>query len=499
MTELRWDPLTGDTARLLRERVPMLPPSDFDLAGLAADTRAGCPFCPERVLAVTPRFPAALVEAGRIEVGAALLFPNLVGFAEHSSVCVYGPELHDLPLASMTAEPVADNLAAHVEIPAGSRVIRAGAAGGDGMEAGRRCRVQRPGQWVGCLTGPVGEPGDQHRPQRRGRAGAPHHLGLVVADDLVAGGPAITSRSMATSRSASVRREVRPSGRWRSRPTARRRRSRLSWATPARATRSRANSACAAEGDPDRRHVVQAPRQRRWGAGTVGPVGGLRVPSGPRARAVTAAARPSSAPARTRADHLPDPGTGQPSGIADGGDAVGEKLAHRRGPAVMDGGRAARRLLASVRCTISWRPRPRRCGAAPVRAPAPVPGPRAGREDQRGAAGRRDHPGGKRWPPHAHHRGHQRQQPLPGSVVDVVVDRPGQQAEQRMVAPVMIAEWLIGQQRGELHEACARRSGAVPTAGNGPTHSAPPTPRQPRQGLGRTSHVTSRTFEPAYP
>jgi hypothetical protein len=79
VTELRWDPLTGDTARLLRNGVPLLPAVEFDIAKLAADTRAGCPFCPERVLAVTPRFPESLVESGRIEVGGALLFPNLVG------------------------------------------------------------------------------------------------------------------------------------------------------------------------------------------------------------------------------------------------------------------------------------------------------------------------------------------------------------------------------------------------------------------------------------
>ena len=48
VTEVRWDPLTGHTARVLRDRVPLLPPSDVDLTELAAATRAGCPFCPER-------------------------------------------------------------------------------------------------------------------------------------------------------------------------------------------------------------------------------------------------------------------------------------------------------------------------------------------------------------------------------------------------------------------------------------------------------------------
>lgn len=114
VTELRWDPLTGHTARLLADPVPLLPPTQFDLTGLAADTREGCPFCPERVLAVTPRFPPGLIESGRITVGAALLFPNLVGYAEYSSVCVYSPKLHHLPLAAMTPALVADNLAAQV-------------------------------------------------------------------------------------------------------------------------------------------------------------------------------------------------------------------------------------------------------------------------------------------------------------------------------------------------------------------------------------------------
>jgi len=115
VSEVRWDPLTGHTARVLRDRVPLVPTVDGEPAQLAAQTRLGCPFCPERVREVTPCFPPALVEQGRIDVGAAVLFPNLVGYAEHSSVCVYSPALHHLPLAAMTSALVADNLAAQVE------------------------------------------------------------------------------------------------------------------------------------------------------------------------------------------------------------------------------------------------------------------------------------------------------------------------------------------------------------------------------------------------
>ena len=112
--EVRWDPLLGHPARLVRSRTPLLPRSNVDLEALAATGRQGCPFCPERVMEVTPRLRPEIHAEGRISHGEALLFPNLLSYWQHSSVSVYSPHLHFLPLDRMT-EVLMDNLVTQVE------------------------------------------------------------------------------------------------------------------------------------------------------------------------------------------------------------------------------------------------------------------------------------------------------------------------------------------------------------------------------------------------
>ncbi|HYZ78016.1 MAG TPA: hypothetical protein VE596_11650 [Gaiellaceae bacterium] len=112
--EIREDPLTGHTARLLPP-AGLLPPQDEDdLRALGEQTRAGCPFCSERVEQATPKLPARIAPEGRIRRGEALLFPNLLPYAQYSSVSVYSPERHVLRLRDLTPRLVADNLAAQV-------------------------------------------------------------------------------------------------------------------------------------------------------------------------------------------------------------------------------------------------------------------------------------------------------------------------------------------------------------------------------------------------
>src|ERR671937_2758212 len=112
--EVREDPLTGHTARLLQP-AGLMPPQDPDeLRALGERTRAACPFCPERVEAVTPKLPAEIAPEGRIRRGEALLFPNLLPYAQFSSVSVYSPERHVLPLGELTPKLVADNLAVQI-------------------------------------------------------------------------------------------------------------------------------------------------------------------------------------------------------------------------------------------------------------------------------------------------------------------------------------------------------------------------------------------------
>jgi UDPglucose--hexose-1-phosphate uridylyltransferase len=112
--ELRWDPLTGQSCRLLAEG-SLPPPVAQDVETLGARTRSSCPFCVERVERETPRFPPAVYPEGRIRIGEALLFPNLVPYAKWNSVSVYSPTRHLLRLEELTPSLIGDNLAAQVE------------------------------------------------------------------------------------------------------------------------------------------------------------------------------------------------------------------------------------------------------------------------------------------------------------------------------------------------------------------------------------------------
>jgi UDPglucose--hexose-1-phosphate uridylyltransferase len=109
--ELRWDPLTGQGCRLLPAG-SLPPPERQALEAMAAQTRARCPFCAERVEQVTPRLLPELWPEGRIRCGEALLFPNLVPYAKWSSVSIYSAERHLLRLDELTPSLVADNLTA---------------------------------------------------------------------------------------------------------------------------------------------------------------------------------------------------------------------------------------------------------------------------------------------------------------------------------------------------------------------------------------------------
>jgi UDPglucose--hexose-1-phosphate uridylyltransferase len=111
--EVRLDPLTGHSSRILPER-GLMPASDFDLAAFARESQPSCPFCPDRVDRLTPTLPPAIHPDGRIVRGEAVLFANLHAYSSHSSVSIYSPRLHYLPLQAITGPLLADNLATQV-------------------------------------------------------------------------------------------------------------------------------------------------------------------------------------------------------------------------------------------------------------------------------------------------------------------------------------------------------------------------------------------------
>ena len=111
--EVRFDPLTDHSSRILPER-GLMPANDFDLEAFARESQPRCPFCPERIAQLTPKLPPGVHPEGTIAHGEAVLFPNLHAYSSHSCVSVYSPRLHYLPLERMTARLITDNLAAQV-------------------------------------------------------------------------------------------------------------------------------------------------------------------------------------------------------------------------------------------------------------------------------------------------------------------------------------------------------------------------------------------------
>jgi UDPglucose--hexose-1-phosphate uridylyltransferase len=103
--EMRWDPLTGHSARVAHALGFQLQP--LDVQPLIDASQPTCPFCPERIFQVTPTFPADILPAGRLQRGEAVLFPNLVPYDEYSAVVVVS-QAHHVPLDAFTQAQVVD-------------------------------------------------------------------------------------------------------------------------------------------------------------------------------------------------------------------------------------------------------------------------------------------------------------------------------------------------------------------------------------------------------
>jgi UDPglucose--hexose-1-phosphate uridylyltransferase len=111
--EVRVDPLTGHSSRIVPQR-GLMPANEFDLEAFARENQPRCPFCPDRIDELTPKFPPAIHPEGRIGHGEAVLFPNLHAYSSHSCVSVYSSQLHYLPLGDMTERLIVDNLSTQV-------------------------------------------------------------------------------------------------------------------------------------------------------------------------------------------------------------------------------------------------------------------------------------------------------------------------------------------------------------------------------------------------
>ena len=108
-SEVRADPLTGDSARICHFALNAAPPAD--LAAIVATSAAHCPFCPGRIDAITPRYPESLLPGGRLRRGDARLFPNLFPYDDYSAIVVLCDE-HFHAMDAIPARIVVDGLTA---------------------------------------------------------------------------------------------------------------------------------------------------------------------------------------------------------------------------------------------------------------------------------------------------------------------------------------------------------------------------------------------------
>ncbi|MEM4700462.1 MAG: hypothetical protein QXT74_05945 [Candidatus Nezhaarchaeales archaeon] len=93
--ERRFDALTGLSTFVVRGRLQYVK-HFFNtdralLERLAEASRPNCPFCPERVESLTPKFPPELCEEGRVRLGRCVAFPSLHAHSDVNAVVVLGP------------------------------------------------------------------------------------------------------------------------------------------------------------------------------------------------------------------------------------------------------------------------------------------------------------------------------------------------------------------------------------------------------------------------
>ncbi len=110
--EFRHDPLTTDMGIVVQFRITE--PQKPDLSQLVARSlELGCPFCPEVVEKVTPKFIRAICNEGRIKVGEAIVFPNTMPYVPYSAVAVVSAK-HFVSLREFSPQMLSDAFIASV-------------------------------------------------------------------------------------------------------------------------------------------------------------------------------------------------------------------------------------------------------------------------------------------------------------------------------------------------------------------------------------------------
>ncbi len=101
--ETRWDPLTKKTVRVLDLPIKKLDKLDMDEILKGRGDAPPCPFCPDALEEVTPRFSDDFIKGGRLRFGEVCIIPNRLPFDRCCAVAVLS-QRHSLPLSDFTEE-----------------------------------------------------------------------------------------------------------------------------------------------------------------------------------------------------------------------------------------------------------------------------------------------------------------------------------------------------------------------------------------------------------
>ncbi|MBV1915923.1 MAG: hypothetical protein KUG72_11095 [Pseudomonadales bacterium] len=106
-TEIRYDPLTGSSSRICHFSRDKMPAPD--LTEMVEASTGFCPFCPEHIDTVTPKYPDSFLEGGRLTHGDAKLFPNLFPYDDVSALAIISSQ-HFLPMDNMPVQALVDGI-----------------------------------------------------------------------------------------------------------------------------------------------------------------------------------------------------------------------------------------------------------------------------------------------------------------------------------------------------------------------------------------------------
>lgn len=112
-TEIRYDPLTGESSRLAH--FGMIQPQKEDFSSWdSPENHSRCPFCPPNIEKITPRFPPEHLPEGRLHRGETTLLPNIAPYDQFSALAVMSRD-HVVPLEKLSPRLLKDAFEAGLE------------------------------------------------------------------------------------------------------------------------------------------------------------------------------------------------------------------------------------------------------------------------------------------------------------------------------------------------------------------------------------------------